>query len=242
MTVANQAKNNRPKLKDNAMNNVIEMTGVSYTKSKGLFKKNRFKLDNISFSLPYGYICAITGANGAGKSTLFSAILDNDSRYNGNIRICDMDLRENHVHLNQKIAYISEDRIFYNEKSAMENAQLLSILYEEFDMDTFEESLGKMNIPRSKYLYSMSRGEFLRFQLAFAMAQKPALYLMDEVTAGMDPVFKIDFFRMVHEIIEDETASVIMITHIEEEITRQMDYVGIMENGKLVSFKENEAV
>ena len=60
MTVANQAKNNRLKLKDNAMNNVIEMTGVSYTKSKGLFKKNSFKLDNISFSLPYGYICAIT--------------------------------------------------------------------------------------------------------------------------------------------------------------------------------------
>lgn len=221
------------------MESVLKMTNVSYTRSKGIIKKKKFTVEDINIELPYGYICGITGENGAGKTTLLEAIVDSKANYTGQISVCGMDLKENHVRLNQKIAYLSEDRKFFNERSAIQNAQMLSILYEEFDMEIFKSALDKMKLPQSRNVFEMSRGEFMKFQLAFAMAQKPALYIMDEVTAGMDPVFKVDFFRMVHEIIEDESASVIMITHIEEEITKQMDYIGVMEQGRLVSYKEN---
>ena len=224
------------------MNSVIKLDNVSYTKSKGLLKKNTFSIKNISFELTYGFICAITGENGAGKSTLLEAIYDNECKYQGSINICGKDLKLNHTSLNQKIAYISEDREFFYERSAIQNAELLSILYDEFDIKIFTEALNKMELPKNKSLFTMSRGEFMRFQLAFSMAQKPALYLMDEVTAGMDPVFRIDFFKMLHEIIADESASVLIVTHIEDEITKQMDYVGIMKQGELISFKENLAL
>ena len=78
----------------------------------------------------------------------------------------------------------------------------------------------------------------MRFQSAFAMAHKPVLYVLDEVTAGMDPVFRIDFFRLMHEVLDDEV-SVLMVTHIEEELDKKMDYIGVMENGRMVEFYEN---
>ena len=78
----------------------------------------------------------------------------------------------------------------------------------------------------------------MRFQMAYAMAHHPVLYLLDEVTAGMDPVFRIDFFKVLQSVIAEEKASVLMTSHIEEEISRKMDYVGVMEDGKLISFGE----
>ena len=84
----------------------------------------------------------------------------------------------------------------------------------------------------------MSRGDLFKFQIAFAMAHKPALYLIDEVTAGMDPVFRIDYFKILQEIIAEENASILMTSHIQDEIQRKMDYVGIMEDGKLIEFGE----
>ena len=78
----------------------------------------------------------------------------------------------------------------------------------------------------------------MRFQMAYAMAHRPVLYLLDEVTAGMDPVFRIDFFRVLQQVIAEEQASVLMTSHIEEELGRKMDYIGVLENGKLISFEE----
>ena len=54
----------------------------------------------------------------------------------------------------------------------------------------------------------------------------------------MDPVFRKDFYNIMHEIIEDESASIILVTHLEEELEFKVDYVGIMENGKMISFNE----
>jgi ABC-2 type transport system ATP-binding protein len=85
----------------------------------------------------------------------------------------------------------------------------------------------------------MSRGERMKFQMAFAMGHKPCIYLLDEVTAGMDPVFRMDFFKIFHKVIEDESASVLMTSHIESEMEHKMDYLGILENGKLVKFGES---
>ena len=68
----------------------------------------------------------------------------------------------------------------------------------------------------------------MKFQTAFAMAHGSTLYLLDEVTAGMDPVFRMDFFKILHEIIESEQASVVMTSHIETEINQKITKVNII--------------
>ncbi|MBQ8040300.1 MAG: hypothetical protein IJ274_10600, partial [Lachnospiraceae bacterium] len=111
--------------------------------------------------------------------------------------------------------------------------------YDEFDMELFKNSMNEMEVSTGTNYSRMSRGEKLKFQMAFAMAHKPVIYLLDEVTVGMDPVFRMDFFKVLQEVIKDEQASVLMTSHIESEMERKTDYLGIMENGEIIKFGES---
>ncbi|MGN0142225.1 MAG: ATP-binding cassette domain-containing protein [Roseburia sp.] len=196
----------------------------------------KFHLEDVSFSLPAGYLMGLAGKNGAGKTTLLRYILSPRSCYTGAIRINGVDIRNNHRESRGKIALISEDNPFFREKSARVNAELLGMLYPDWDMPLFQEIMRKLEVSEGRAVGQMSRGEQMKFQMAFAMAHHPVLYLLDEATAGMDPVFRLDYFKLLQEVIAGEEASVVMTSHIQEEIRRKMDYVGILEAGRLVSF------
>lgn len=197
-----------------------------------------FRLSDINFALPPGYIMGIAGKNGAGKTTLFDYIVNPRQQYNGTIRVGGEDIRKNHAGSMQQIGFVSDKNEFLLDRTAKQNAEIFSIAYENWDMELFLETMKKMELSPHKVVGKMSRGETMKFQTAFAMAHGSILYLLDEVTAGMDPVFRMDFFKILHEIIEAEQASVVMTSHIEAEMNRKMDYVGILEEGKLISFGE----
>ena len=178
------------------------------------------------------------GENGAGKTTLFRMIMDGNAKYEGTILVDGKPLRENHKELLQHIGFVSEEQQFFKEKSASENVKLYRCFYKTFDEGKFAEMMKRMGMSTGKVINRMSRGEFLKFQVAFAIAHDTKLFLLDEVTAGMDPIFRKEFFKMLHEIIAGEDAAILMSTHIEEEIAKHMDYVGRLQAGKLVSFGE----
>lgn len=202
-------------------------------------KSKHFNLRNISFSLEAGYIMGLAGKNGAGKSTLMDYIMNPKQQYTGEILIEGVNIREKHYQMMNRIGFISDNnKGFIMEKSAKENVQIFGVLYDDLNEDRFYQAMEKMNLSPSKTVGKMSRGEMFKFQTAFAMAHKPAIYLVDEATAGMDPVFRIGYFKILQEIIAEEDASILMTSHIQDEIQRRMDFVGIMEDGKLVRFGE----
>ena len=198
-----------------------------------------FRLEDVSFSLPAGFIMGLAGKNGAGKTTLIDYIMNPKQQYTGSIRIDGVDIRENHVKMRNQIGFVSDENRFLKERTAMQNAEILGSLYENWDMELFGDAMKKMDLSTAKTVGKMSRGELMKFQMAFAIAHKPSLYLLDEVTAGMDPVFRIDFFKMLQEVIQTEEASVLMTSHIQTEIGQKTDYVGIMEAGRLIEFGES---
>lgn len=216
---------------------IIEQPILEFSNVTGTSRK--FHLENVSFALPAGYLMGLTGKNGAGKTTLIDYIVNPKRQYQGTIRIGGVDIRENHAAMQEKIGYIAEDERFFMERTAKQNAAIIGSLYSNFQMEIFDASMEKMELSSRKEIGKMSRGEYMRFQMAFAMAHRPVIYLLDEVTAGMDPVFRLDFFKILHEVIKEGEASVLMTSHIEEEISRNMDYVGELENGVLLSFGEN---
>lgn len=215
---------------------LLEFKNVTGTSKK-------YALQDINFTLEAGYIMGLAGKNGAGKTTLFDYIMNPKQQYTGEIKIEGVNIRDNHYLMMNRIGLISDKNTgFFAEKTAKENIELLGQFYENWDDTVFFKAMQKMNLSVGKVVGRMSRGETFKFQTAFAMAHKPALYLIDEATAGMDPVFRIDYFKMLQEIIAEETASILMTSHIEDEIKRKMDYVGIMENGKLVEVKEADGI
>ena len=211
---------------------LLEFEHVSGTKGK-------FRLEDISFALPAGYIMGLMGPNGAGKSTLMSYIMQENVKYTGTIRVGGVDIKENHAYMKNYIGFVSEDNQFLDDYSGMDNAKLLGMFYEKFDVELFKESMKEMGVSTGTPYKKLSRGEKLKFQMAFAMAHSPKIYLLDEVTVGMDPVFRIDFFKILQKVIENEQASVLMTSHIESEMKQKTDFVGIIKDGKLVEFGES---
>lgn len=202
-------------------------------------KNKKFHLEDINFSLPAGYICGLMGCNGAGKTTLFRYIMEEKQLYTGTIRINGVDIRENHALMLNQIGFVSEENPFLKDRTGEQNVDLLSGFYQEFDKDIFYSAMKQMELSPKKTYGKMSRGEVMKFQMAFAMAHHPQLYLLDEVTVGMDPVFRTDFFKILQGVIAQENASILMTSHIESEMERKTDFVGILERGKLVQFGES---
>ena len=205
-------------------------------------KGKKFKLSNIDFAIQPGFIYALVGKNGAGKTTFMRYILNEFEKYDGTIYIDGKDIKNNHFEKMNKIGYVSEDNNFFDNCMAEENVKFLSCFYDDFDMDIYKNMMNKMEVPSSRIYGKMSRGEKLKFQLAFAIAHKPKLYLLDEVTAGMDPVFRREFFEIIQGLIINEDCSILMTSHIESEIEEKTDYVGIIDEGKLIDFGESEVL
>lgn len=199
-----------------------------------------FRLQDIHFALPAGYMMGLVGANGAGKTTCLNYIMREKRHYTGIIRI---DGQEHYAHgtaFRNRVGFVSEERMFLEERTGRQNVELLRCFYDRFDRELFAEVMERMEVSADKTYGRMSRGERMKFQMAFAMAHRPLLYLLDEVTAGMDPVFRIDFFKLLHEVIESGECAVLMTSHIESELRKQMDYIGILEHGRMIYFGENE--
>jgi len=201
--------------------------------------RKKFQLQDINLQLEPGYIYAIAGENGAGKSTLFYTILSERSKYTGNITAFGMDMKTNREAVMNKVAFISEDANWMVLESGMANARMLGCLYDDFDENAFKEQMKKMQVSTAVSYERLSRGEKMKFQLSFGIACGAKLFFLDEATAGMDPVFRIDFFNILRELLVNEDVSVLMTSHNMTEIEKQTDYVAIMEEGHLGAFKES---
>ena len=124
------------------------------------------------------------------------------------------------------------------EKTALKNVEIFEGFYETMDIEKFKTYMKEMNLSYGKKVGQMSRGEFIRFQIAFARARDAKLYLLDEATAGMDPVFRKEFYDMLRQLLAEE-ATIIMTTHVQSDLNRNMDYICRLEQGKMISYVEN---
>lgn len=205
-------------------------------------KGRKFHLEDISFEMMPGFIYGLTGKNGAGKTTLFQYIMKENARYKGRICVDGKDIIKNHAVIMNKVGLVSSDNSFFGECTCKQNAKILGAFYDEFSMEKFEAVMDELKVLPGKIYQKMSRGEKYKFQLAFAIAHDPCLYLLDEVTAGMDPVFRREFFDMMRQLIKDEKASVLMTSHILSETEINTDYAGVLKEGRLIAFGESPEI
>jgi len=216
-----------------------EVIAVKFSNVSAKFRG--FCLSDISFSLPMGYIAGIAGKNGAGKTSLLRLITDRRTAYQGSIRVVDrqgklLEVKENRDAILDYVGIITDQHNFVQDLTVEANVDLLSLFYSEFDRDLFNEKMQQYNVGRSKKISLLSKGECIRFQLAFAIAHHCLLYLFDEATAGLDIVFRKDFFKEIRKLMIDGKKTVMLTTHLQEELERDVDYVAYLDNGKLTSF------
>jgi ABC-2 type transport system ATP-binding protein len=217
------------------MDKVLEFQNVSLTWPD-------FVMKDITFSLDRGYIMGLVGYNGAGKTTLFRLMENQYKKYNGTILIDGFDCRTQEAKVKDITAFISDEQKFFFEENAITNAKLFSPYYSTWDMNLFQNYLDRFEIRSTTKIKDYSRGTYLKFQLAFAIAHHPLLYAMDEPTAGLDPVFRYDFLRIIQGIIADENASILISTHNTSDLDKIADYITMLDNGSVLFSKDVETL
>ncbi len=215
------------------MDKILELKNLS-------FSYGEFSLKDVNLSIEKGYITGLVGRNGAGKTTLFKLVGNKLKNYKGNIYLNGKDIKENRYYLMDNVAFISEEQPFFAEESAIFNAETLGQYYTNMNMEKFEEYMYRFDMSTHTQIKEMSKGTFIKFQLAFALARKPLLYLMDEPTAGLDPVFRKEFLNIIQTAIEDAEASVLFSTHITTDLDKVADFITMIDDGKILYTKDIE--
>ncbi len=202
----------------------------------------RFCLKDITFSFPAGYILGLVGANGSGKTTLIHMLLGLYKADTGYIHIFDKDYQDKEICIKQEIGFVLQDDLFYKHLNLYHNAYHFGKKYKNFENKKFVEYCRQFGLDERKQYYKLSKGERLKFQLAFALSYNPKLLILDEATGNFDLAFRAEFQKLMTAFIQDGKHSVIFSSHVFDEMERIADYILFMDKGEAVLYMDRESI
>src|SRR5215469_7706937 len=196
---------------------VIDMPTLTIESLTHIYPSGVKALDAVSLHIPQG-LYGLLGPNGAGKSTLMRTVATLQAPTSGSIRFDDIDVLANPQALRRKLGYLPQDFGVYPRVSALEMldhiATLKGLANGKVRRAAVEHLLHQANLwsVRHKALSGFSGGMRQRFGIAQALIGDPALIIVDEPTAGLDPEERLRFLNLLAEI--GEQVVVILSTHI----------------------------
>ena len=211
--------------------------------SINIIKVNKFygkqqALTDVSFSLNKGEIVGFLGPNGAGKSTLMKIItcyLEQDS---GKVQVCDLDTLEQNLKAKAKIGYLPEHNPLYTDMYIKEYLAFVGRIYKVENLDNritkIIQQTGLTN-EQSKKIGKLSKGFKQRVGLAAALIHNPEILILDEPTTGLDPNQLVEIRNLIKEVGENKT--VLLSTHIMQEVAKMCNRVIIINKGEIVDDK-----
>ena len=217
------------------MTNCIEIKGLS--KSYG-----DFALKNINLTLPGGSILGLIGENGAGKTTTIKCILNLIHRDAGEISLLGYDnVREERL-AKQDIGLVLDECFFHDTLRPLDVGKVLAPAYKNWDGDLFQSYLDKFGLPEKKLIKEFSRGMKMKLSLSAALAHRPKLLILDEATAGLDPVVRDEILDEFLGFISDEDHAVLMSSHITSDLEKVADYIAYIHRGEVVLSGARDAI
>jgi ABC-2 type transport system ATP-binding protein len=201
-----------------------------------------FSLRDVSFSLPRGYVCGLIGPNGAGKTTIVKLILGLVRPDGGRLRVCGDDPVTGERVVKDRIGFVHEVPAYYDHLTVKALASIVRPFYSRWDQPLFEALVREFEVPAGKRFGSLSRGTRTKAALALALAHHAELLVLDEPTAGLDPVFRRSLLERLAAYAEDERASVLFSTHLTSDLERMTDYITFIRDGHLLFSSTREEV
>ena len=211
------------------MTNCIEL--------KGLVKQYKtFTLGPIDLTVPGGSILGLIGENGAGKTTLIKSMLGVVNPSGGEIRL----LGTEPDHAKEDIGVVMDDCFFSEYLRVKDVDSVLSRVYKGWDRGLFRDYLDKFGLSGTKNIKELSRGLRMKLSLAAALAHRPKLLLLDEATAGLDPVVRDEILDEFLAFVSDEEHGILISSHITSDLEKAADYIAYLHGGKLLMCDEKD--
>lgn len=209
---------------------------------KNLTKRYKdFTLDNLSLSLPSGCILGLIGENGAGKSTTIKLILDMIRKDEGSIQIFGKENTDSSFALAKEDIGVVLDEVGIPEcLNTKQIGKIMKNTYKNWDSETYEQLLYKFSLPANKEFKDFSKGTKMKMGIAIALSHNSKLLILDEATAGLDPVARDEVVEMLEDFTREENHSVLISSHIVSDLEKICDYVAFLHKGKLLLYEEKD--
>lgn len=199
-----------------------------------------FTLDRVSFRVPQGRIVGFIGENGAGKSTTIRLILNGLKKDGGTVEVLGRDHTDSSVKSGVGVVF---DECNYPEVFTPRDVEkVLAGVYPAWDGGLFQGYLKQFGLPVRQRIGSFSKGMKMKLAIAGALSHRPKLLILDEATAGLDPVVRDEILDLLLDFIQDEEHAVLFSSHITSDIQKIADYVVLIHQGKIVFEEEKDAL
>lgn len=206
---------------------VIELKNLS--KAYG----NVRALDGLDLTVKEGDVYGFLGRNGAGKSTAIRILMGITKPSKGTVNLFGKPLGKNHIELRQKVGYVAQEQNFYGWMTPVTIGKFVSGFYPTWDDTEYARLLKGLDLPIDRKIRTFSGGMRAKLALCLALAHRPSLLLLDEPTAGLDPVARREFIEIVRDQAENKTGTIFFSSHLIDEVEAAANCIGIIEKGKM---------
>ncbi|KAJ49755.1 ABC-2 type transport system ATP-binding protein [Clostridium tetanomorphum] len=206
------------------MDNLLKVENLT----KSYFGKKALNLVNIEITK--GKIVGILGPNGSGKTTLLKILAGLLKQSSGQVLI---DGKEPGVYTKSIVAYLPDKPFLYKWMKIKDAIAFYKDFYKDFNEEKAKELLKFMNLDENSKVTTLSKGMTEKLNLTLTLSRKAKLYILDEPLGGVDPTTRE---KILNTIIENynEESSMLITTHLVNDIERLFDEVLFIANGSIV--------
>lgn len=199
---------------------------------KNLNKKyfTKTALENVNLSLEKGRILGLMGPNGSGKTTLLKIIAGLQHVNSGSVQVCGYDIG---LETKKIVSFLPDKNVLYPFMKSIDALNFFQNYYDDFDMKKALDMLDFMKLDKNEKVSAMSKGMIEKLNLTLAFSRNAKLFVLDEPLGGVDPVARD---RIISTIIKtyNEDSSIIISTHLVNDVERIFDDVCFIGKGKVI--------
>ena len=214
--------------------NAIELTHIN--KSFG-----DFAIRDLNLTVPSGTICGLVGENGAGKSTtirLLMGVLRPDS---GTASVLGVDVSSPEFReVKEDVGVVLDEAYFPESLNAVQVGKIMAATYRRWDQRLYDSYLKRFDLPEKKQFKDFSRGMRMKLAIAVALSHQPRLLVLDEATAGLDPIVRDEVLDIFNEFTREEDHSILISSHILSDLEKLCDYIAFIHKGDLLFCEEKD--
>ena len=214
--------------------NAIELSHIN--KSFG-----DFAIRDLNLTVPSGTICGLVGENGAGKSTTIRLLMgalqpDSGTASVLGTNVSSPEFRE----VKEDVGVVLDEAYFPESLNAAQVGKIMAATYRRWDQKLYDSYLKRFDLPEKKQFKDFSRGMRMKLAIAVALSHQPKLLVLDEATAGLDPIVRDEVLDIFNEFTREEDHSILISSHILSDLEKLCDYIAFIHKGDLLFCEEKD--
>ena len=200
-----------------------------------------FAIRDLCLEVPSGTICGLVGENGAGKSTTIRLLMGALRPDSGSARVLGSDVSSPEFRaVKEDIGVVLDEAYFPESLNAVQVGKIMAATYRQWDQGLYDGYLKRFDLPSSKQFKDFSRGMRMKLAIAVALSHQPKLLVLDEATAGLDPIVRDEVLDLFNEFTREEDHSILISSHILSDLEKLCDYIAFLHKGDLLFCEEKD--